>query len=76
MAHFPSLVMIFSPHHCLANCDSNSDLPRNWRDIEIKEAFGSLGGDVPNMETNAESADEGISSDDGEEPCGDEDFFA
>ena len=34
-------------------CDSNTDLPRNWRDIDLKEAFGSLGGDVPDLEANA-----------------------
>ena len=55
-------------------CDSNTDLPRNWRDINLKEAFGSLGGDVPDLEANAASADEGISSDDGEDPCDREDL--
>ena len=51
-------------------CDSNTDMPRNWRDVDLNEAFGSLGGDVPDTEPNAASADEGISSDDGKEPCG------
>ena len=56
-------------------CDSNTDLPRNWREISLKEAFGSKrNGDVPNLEEdNASSADEGISSDDGGDALEDED---
>ena len=35
-------------------CDSNTDLPQNWKEIDMKEAFGSVGVDIPNMEDNAE----------------------
>ena len=53
-------------------CDSNRDLPKNWKEMDIKEAFGNVEDEAadninPDLASSDDcaSTDEGMSSDDG-----------